>query len=92
MSTKSENEMTDEELQQFEESTKVVEDVYDKLETLRKKLNDSRIEQMYVIKRSSKLGPTCPYYKKAKRLYLQEGQHVEILNLLSDILENLEET
>lgn len=80
----SENDLSDEELEALEESTKVVEDTFDRLELLRKKLNDSRVEQMYVIKRSTNLGPQCPYYKKAKRLF-EEEQLADIRNLLNSI-------
>lgn len=56
---KSENDMTDEELEAHEKQTEVKEDMFDELDKLRKLLNSSRIEQMYVIKRSTTLGPQC---------------------------------
>lgn len=82
--TKTENDMSDEELEAHEQATAVVEDKWDRLELLRRELNSSRVEQMYVIKRSTKLGPTCPYYLKAHRLFIQDQQKqiLEKLRLL----------
>ena len=83
---KPENEMTDEELEEWERQTRIEEDRLDKLELLRRALNDSRVEQMYVIKRASKLGNTCPYYIKARELFTKD-QQAEILSLLVSIIE-----
>jgi hypothetical protein len=86
-----ENDLTDEELAQFEELTKVKEDLWDRLELLRRKLNESHLEKMYVIKRSSNLGPLCPYYRKALRLFLeQQRQEIEaaIFSINHDLTEN----
>lgn len=83
-----ENDMTDEELEALEEKRKVIEDKYDRLELLRRALNSSHLEKMYVIKRSTALGPTCPYYLKARRLFI-EGQEAEILSLLDKIFDGV---
>ena len=87
---KTENEMDDQELKEFEKQTQVVEDKWDKLEQLRLLLNNSRVQQMYVIKRSSKLGPTCPYYRKSLRLF-EEQEAAPILSLLRDLVKELED-
>lgn len=81
-----ENELSDEELEALEEKRKVVEDKYDRLDTLRKLLDSSHLEKMYVIKRSTALGPTCPYYLKARRLFIEQ-QEAEILSLLESVLQ-----
>ena len=75
--TLSENDMSDEELEDFEKKSEVREDVYDSLERFRLFLNNTRTEQMYHLKRSTKLGPQCPYYIKSKRLF--EQNELEIL-------------
>lgn len=81
---KSENDMTDDELEEWDAETRVTEDVLDKLEELRRFLNLSRVEQMYHIKRSTKLGPMCPYYKKARNLFLK-NELPTLKSLLSTI-------
>lgn len=81
-----ENDMTDEELAAHEEATKVVEDRWDRLDKFRKLLNSSRLEQMYVIKRSQRLGPLCPYYKTSLRLF-QRDQEQQILEEMKRVLE-----
>lgn len=86
---KSENEMSDEELEAHEKLTAVKEDVWDRLELLRKKLNESHLEKMYVIKRAQALGPACPYYRKALRLF-QESQEAEIRNQVQSLARELE--
>lgn len=85
-----ENEMTDEQLEELEEKTKVTEDRLDRLELLRRELTASHLEKMYVIKRSQSLGPACPYYKKAKRLW-EEGQEKELLAKLRAVLKEFDE-
>jgi hypothetical protein len=80
-----ENDLTDEELESLEEQRKVVEDRYDRLELLRRALNSTHLEKMFVIKRSTAMGPTCPYYLKARRLFL-EKEEAETLSLLESIL------
>lgn len=87
---KSENDMTDEELSEYEKLTAVVEDRLDRLELLRKSLNDSRVEQTYVIKRSSKLGPLCPYYLKAKRL-LEQDQLKNLVDQMKALVKEFED-
>jgi hypothetical protein len=87
----SENDMTDEELAEFEEATRVVEDRLDKLELLRQSLNKSRTEMMYGLKRGTKLGPLCPYYLKARRLFEQE-QQAELLKQIRAVLAEFEES
>jgi hypothetical protein len=87
---KSENDMNDQELEEFEKSTKIVQDRLDRLELIRRALNSSRVEQIYSIKRSSNLGPQCPYYKKARRLF-EENQQVALLQSFHDILKEFEE-
>lgn len=82
----SENDLTDEELEELEKITKVVEDKWDRLDIVRKLLNSSHLEKMYVIKRSQKLGPICPYYKKAKRLFVDTQQDL-IIQKLREVLE-----
>lgn len=76
MAIKTENEMTDEELEQLEEAQKAEpskeEIALDLLEDLRKLLNNSRVEQMYVIKRASKLRSNCSYYKAARKLFIKD--------------------
>lgn len=82
-----ENDLTDEELEKLENSTAVTEDVWDRLEQFRILLNDSRLESMYVIKRGTSLGPLCPYYKKALRLFMQDQRDAIVESLLSLALE-----
>ncbi len=77
MTVKSENEMSDQELEEYENKIEVKEDLYDDLERFRQFLNNTRVEQMYHLKRSTKLGPQCPYYIKSKRLF--EEKELEIL-------------
>jgi len=77
--------MTDEELEAYDESCKVVEDKYDRLDMVRKLLNASHLDKTYVIKRSTNLGPNCPYYKKALRLFKEDQQKV-ILDKMRAVL------
>jgi hypothetical protein len=84
------NDMTDEELEVYEEQTRVIEDRLDRLELLRRELNSSHLEKMYAIKRSQTLGPACPYYKKAKRLW-EEQQQLQLINKLHAILEEFKD-
>jgi predicted GNAT family acetyltransferase len=86
-----ENDMTDHELEEFEQATRVIEDKFDRLELLRQSLNKSRTEMMYGLKRGTKLGPLCPYYLKARRLFEQE-QQAELLNQIRAILAEFEAT
>lgn len=81
--SKSENEMSDEELEEFENKTRVNEDIYDDLERFRLFLNNTRIEQMFHLKRSTKLGPQCPYYIKSKKLFEEKEKEVLIKELES---------
>jgi predicted GNAT family acetyltransferase len=81
-----ENDLTDEELEEFENKTRVVEDKWDRLDMFRKLLNSSHLEKMYAIKRAQKLGPSCPYYKKAKRLF-QEEQEENIVQKMKSLLQ-----
>ncbi len=89
---KTENEMTDQELEDLENLRQeaLLVDKWDKLELLRRLLNKSRTEQMYEIKRSSKLGRTCPYYRKSNRLFIEQEQQ-EILSIIKDILQEFQE-
>lgn len=80
-----ENDMSDEELDELESKRRVLVDKWDNLELLRRKLNESHLEKMYVIKRATVLGPTCPYYLKARRLFI-EGQQTEILSMINSLL------
>jgi hypothetical protein len=82
---KSENDMTDEELERHEKQTEVKQDRWDDLDKLRKLLNSSRVEQMYVLKRTTSLGPLCPYFIKSKRLF-QEQEEKQILSMMEQIL------
>lgn len=86
---KSENEMTDEELDQHEHAVTITEDVWDRLELLRRILNSSHLEKMYHLKRGTTLGPACPYYKKALRLF-DENQKQQIVDQLRNLLKELE--
>jgi hypothetical protein len=85
-----ENDLTDEELDQLEKDTAIVEDRFDRLELFRRKLFDSRLQQMYIIKRSSALGPLCPYYKKASRLF-QDSEMKEIIAEMRTLLEEFKD-
>jgi hypothetical protein len=85
-----ENEMSDEELEAHEERTRVTEDRLDRLELVRKELTASHLEKMYVIKRSQTLGPACPYYKKAKRLW-EEGQQKQLIEKLRAVLKEFDD-
>jgi hypothetical protein len=85
-----ENEMSDEELEALEEKTKVTEDRLDRLELLRRELTASHLEKAYVIKRSQTLGPACPYYKKAVRLW-EEGQQKHLIEKLREVLKEFDD-
>lgn len=87
--SKSENNMNDKELETFEERTRVVEDRLDRLELLRRELDSSHLEKMYVIKRSSNLGPLCPYYTKALRLW-KEQQEKQLIEKLKTVLQEFD--
>lgn len=80
--------MSDEELEEHENKTKITEDVFDNLERFRLFLNNTRLEQMYHLKRSSKLGPSCPYYIKSKKLFI-ERELDSLQQELNNILEEL---
>lgn len=81
-----ENEMNDEELEAHEKKTAIEEDKWDRLELFRRVLDESRLEMMYTLKRSTKLGPECPYYKLAMRKF-REDQEREIVRLLQELIE-----
>jgi hypothetical protein len=65
-------------------------DVWDSMETLRKLLNSSQIEAMYFIKKQSRFGKACPYYKKAKILFDRDSR-AAILSLLDKLRDELRE-
>lgn len=88
--TKTENDLTDEELEELENKRQVFVDTFDKLDILRGALNSSHVEKMYVIKRSTALGPTCPYYLKARRLFTEQ-QLKEIKFMIGELNRLLEE-
>ena len=88
--------MSDEELEAHEAITSSpfgegTEDTLDRLELFRRELNNSRLEQMYIIKRATKLGSACPYYKKSRRLF-EEQQKANIIFQLKQILQELQES
>lgn len=79
--------MDDQQLEILEQQTILVETKWDRLELFRRLLTNSRLEQMYIIKRSTGLSESCPYFKRAKRLYQQDHEQEVLQQLKSLYLE-----
>jgi hypothetical protein len=84
-----ENQMSDQELEEYEQAKKVVEDRLDRLENLRKSLCNSRVEATWGIKRGTSLGALCPYYLKSRRL-LEEQELPALLAEMRSLLAEFE--
>jgi len=65
-------------------------DSWDTLEQIRKLLNNSQLEAMSMIKKSSRFGSKCPYYIKSKKIFYRDSA-AEILSLLEKFNREKEE-
>ena len=85
-----ENDLTDSELEALENKTAVLEDKWDRLDTLRKMMNASHLEKMFILKSTSNYGPECSYYKKAKKLFQEHHQQKMIIDMMRECLKEFE--
>jgi hypothetical protein len=86
-----ENDLTDEELEALEARSTYSEDRLDRLDILRKTMNASHLEKMFVLKKTSSLGPECGYYKKARKLFIEHHQQKMIIDMMREILKEFDD-